>query len=53
MFVVVLALDISFLKDLLRMCEKLKALIAELHSDMTDAEFERKKEEIYEVLDTI
>ena len=33
------------------MCDKLRALIAELHSDMTDSEFERKKEEIYEALE--
>lgn len=32
---------------------KIRKLLAELHSDMTDAEFERRKEEIYEVLDTI
>lgn len=32
---------------------KLKELISGLHSDMSDAEFERKKHEIYEVLDTI
>ncbi len=33
--------------------DKIRAMLNELHSDMTDAEFERKKEEIYEVLDTI
>lgn len=32
---------------------KIRSLLNELHSDMSDAEFERKKEEIYEVLDTI
>lgn len=33
--------------------ERIRAMLNELHSDMTDAEFERKKEDIYEVLDTI
>lgn len=33
--------------------ERIRAMLNELHSDMTDAEFERKKHEIYEVLDTI
>lgn len=32
---------------------KIRSLLNELHSDMNDAEFERKKHEIYEVLDTI
>lgn len=32
---------------------KIRSLLNDLHSDMSDAEFERKKEEIYEVLDTI
>lgn len=32
---------------------KIRSLLNELHSDMSDAEFERKKHEIYEVLDTI
>lgn len=33
--------------------ERIRAMLNELHSDMTDAEFERRKREIYEVLDTI
>ena len=33
--------------------DKIRTMLNELHSDMTDAEFERKKHEIYEVLDTI
>lgn len=33
--------------------DKIRTMLNELHSDMTDAEFERKKEEIYKVLDTI
>ena len=32
---------------------KMRSLLNELYSDMSDAEFERKKHEIYEVLDTI
>lgn len=32
---------------------KLKELINRLHSDLTDAEFERRKEEILEVVDAI
>lgn len=32
---------------------ELKDLIVELHSDMTDAEFERKKAEILQELDAI
>lgn len=33
--------------------ERIRAMLNELHSDMSDAEFERKKHEIYEILDTI
>ena len=33
--------------------DKIRTMLNELHSDMTDAEFERKKHEIYELLDTI
>jgi len=33
--------------------DKIRTMLNELHSDMTDAEFERRKHEIYEVLDTI
>ena len=35
------------------MDNRIRAMLNELHSDMTDAEFERRKHEIYEVLDTI
>lgn len=31
--------------------DKIRAMLNELHSDMTDAEFERKKEEIYDALE--
>lgn len=31
--------------------DKIRTMLNELHSDMTDAEFERKKEEIYEALE--
>ena len=31
--------------------EKIRAMLNELHSDMTDAEFERKKEEILEAIE--
>lgn len=35
------------------MDNRIRAMLNELHSDMTDAEFERRKRKIYEVLDTI
>ena len=35
------------------MGDKIRTMLDELHSDMTDAEFERKKSEIYEALDAI
>jgi hypothetical protein len=35
------------------MRDRIFDLIAELHSDMTDAEFERRKNRIYEELDAI
>lgn len=33
------------------MDNKIRTMLNELHSDMTDAEFERRKEEIYEALE--
>ena len=33
------------------MDNRIRAMLNELHSDMTDAEFERRKEEIFEALE--